>query len=738
METRARVCQPARGLRPRVVILKTDARRALLPGPASRASAESRFIATRLSSALHNAPQRDVAMPRCESCGRVVGLCACPPGPNEMGEGPLRRGYDGVARAARVDARLASATTPTPPPPRPRPLHPAEAHVGLEFRPPDPEDLAPFDEFNRRRAVERAWEAEAAAAVPGGRRHSQDPVRLGRHYWRAGRAEICAGGTRGKTMHDAAAEDAAEAIRRRLRRGEHPDQSDFLRRTPTHVAAAGGCAGAADALLEAGADPNAPDVAGRTPLHHASLANCGGVVGPETHAVFPEVSRRSTETSNERSTYPSRVPSPPPPPPPPASRRPRTDVIARLVEGGANLDARDDAGKTPTHLAALRGHFTVARALLDAGADPDARDARGRRPVDESRACGCDAMARMLSRYARWRDTPDESARRSESQVTGGARRDRLAPSRRAPSDDERAKGESLDADSATRISLPAPRSRGGRTALHEAAARGALDDVLALLRAGADPCARDDAGRNATHHAAAATGARGSSGPAAAAAAAATVRALLDAIDAVPAAPAGAFAKAREPSTPPWDARDLAGRRPVDLCRDGDVAATFRRRRENLERRRRHAGGTPRPDQSRVSSTKPVEWARRAEDARRRAAAWPADAAERAVALAHDILRAVEDTAESRDGHDENGHDENGHDENGRACATLSNRARSAADRLRHLLGRKTHARVTESLRRWDEAAGGGRGGECRSERRVDRDSSRTSPWNCAACARN
>ena len=256
-------------------------------------------------------------MPRCESCGRVVGLCACPPGPNEMGEGPLRRGYDGVARAARVDARLASATTPTPPPPRPRPLHPAEAHVGLEFRPPDPEDLAPFDEFNRRRAVERAWEAEAAAAVPGGRRHPQDPVRLGRHYWRAGRAEICAGSTRGKTMHDAAAEDAAEAIRRRLRRGEHPDQSDFLRRTPTHVAAAGGCAAAADALLEAGADPNAPDVAGRTPLHHASLANCGGVVGPETHAVFPEVSRRLTETSNERSTYPSRVPSRPPPPPPP-------------------------------------------------------------------------------------------------------------------------------------------------------------------------------------------------------------------------------------------------------------------------------------------------------------------------------------------------------------------------------------------------------------------------------------
>ena len=259
VETRARVCQPARGLRPRVVILKIDARRALLPGPASRASIRREPF--HRDTALVRAPQRSTAGRR-HAAVRVLrsrrrALCV-PPRPERDGRGSppprirRRRASRPRGRASRVrDDADAS-------PPRPRPLHPAEAHVGLEFRPPDPEDLAPFDEFNRRRAVERAWEAEAAAAVPGGRRHPQDPVRLGRHYWRAGRAEICAGSTRGKTMHDAAAEDAAEAIRRRLRRGEHPDQSDFLRRTPTHVAAAGGCAAAANALLEAGADPNAP------------------------------------------------------------------------------------------------------------------------------------------------------------------------------------------------------------------------------------------------------------------------------------------------------------------------------------------------------------------------------------------------------------------------------------------------------------------------------------------------
>ena len=160
-------------------------------------------------------------------------------------------------------------------------------------------------------------------------------------------------------------------------------------------------------------------------------------------------------------------------------------------------------------------------------------------------------MARMLSRYARWRATPDESARKPESQVTGGARRNRLAPSRRAPSDDEHARGESLDADSATPISLPAPRSRGDAprctklprgarwTTSWHFSARGRI-----RARATTPAVTRRITRRRRR--------APRIVGPARAAAAAATVRALLDAIDAVPAAPAGAFAKAREPSTPP------------------------------------------------------------------------------------------------------------------------------------------------------------------------------------------
>ena len=340
-------------------------------------------------------------MPRCESCGRVVGLCACPPGPNEMGEGPSAADTT-ASREPPAWTRVSRPRRRRRLPPRPRPLHPAEAHVGLEFRPPTPRTSPPST---------NSTVAARSARVGGGggrrrpRRSSSPPgSRPPRTTLLESRPRgDPRGSTRGKTMHDAAAEDAAEAIRRRLRRGEHPDQSDFLRRTPTHVAAAGGCAAAANALLEAGAG-RTPRRAGRTPLHHASLANCGGVVGPETHAVFPEVSRRLTETSNERSTYPPRVPSRPPPPAPrvAASANGRHRAAGRgrresRREGRRGKDADTPRGASGTL------HRRARASRRRRGSRRERRE--GRRPVDESRACGRRDGAHALEVRQMARDT---------------------------------------------------------------------------------------------------------------------------------------------------------------------------------------------------------------------------------------------------------------------------------------------------------------------------------------------
>ena len=320
--------------------------------------------------------------------------------------------------------------------------------------------------------------------------------------------------------------------------------------------------------------------------------------------------------------------------------------------------------------------------------------------MDESRACGCDAMARMLSRYARWRATPDESARKPESQVTGGARRNRLAPSRRAPSDDEHARGESLDADSATPISLPAPRSRGGRTALHEAAARGALHDVLALLRAGADPCARDDAGRNATHHAAATADdadrrgpprrRRRGHGPRASRRHRRRPRGARGCVreGARTVHPTVGRARSRRSST----GGSVSRRR-----RGGDVsAAEGAKSRETTKTRGRDpATGS---EQSIVHETGRVGATRGGRAKTRGGVARGRRRASRRARARH-LARRRRHRGKLTSLPPPNDHDEerdrchqlrrSGHDENGRANATLSNRARSAADRLRLLLGR-------------------------------------------------
>ncbi len=52
-----------------------------------------------------------------------------------------------------------------------------------------------------------------------------------------------------------------------------------------------------------------------------------------------------------------------------------------LIEERADIEAKDDEGRTPLHLAAEKGHEAVAQLLVDKHANIEAMDIDGRTPL---------------------------------------------------------------------------------------------------------------------------------------------------------------------------------------------------------------------------------------------------------------------------------------------------------------------------------------------------------------------
>ena len=147
--------------------------------------------------------------------------------------------------------------------------------------------------------------------------------------------------------------------------------------TPLHRAARGGHRDTIDLLVAKGAEVNAKNSAGLTPLELADenaaelLRRHGGKSAVKLGALSDDAANGNVES------------------------------VKQHLAGGADVNGKDDLGRTPLYRAAYNGHTEIAGLFLAGGADADARDENGWTPLHGAAYKGhLEIVAALLAKKA--------------------------------------------------------------------------------------------------------------------------------------------------------------------------------------------------------------------------------------------------------------------------------------------------------------------------------------------------
>jgi ankyrin repeat protein len=203
-----------------------------------------------------------------------------------------------------------------------------------------------------------------------------------------------------------------EAVRLLVRHGANLEARSRSQRTALLEAVYRDFDYVAKILIDLGADIEVQDISGVSPLGYAAIRG-----DPDLTALLLQRHASTESKDNEGRTPLGSVASWNPDMEKPTqhshtltsqhgyARRPPgrgflEDVIELLLKHGANIEARDNYGRTPLANAARNKWLNLVQFLLDHGADPDARDVDGEKPIDLARAAGLQDNVDLLLKRA--------------------------------------------------------------------------------------------------------------------------------------------------------------------------------------------------------------------------------------------------------------------------------------------------------------------------------------------------